>query len=72
MSTASREVVERALAEVAKTRAVRERHLALRLEMQRKAAEITNRPPVYILKKYGGHQLPLGLEGGHAVRGERH
>ncbi len=72
MRTSSEQVVERALAEVAKTQAIRERHLAQRQEMQRKAEAITSRPPVYILKKYGGQQLPLTLEGGHAARDKTH
>lgn len=72
MRPSSEQVVESALAEVAKMQAVRERHLAQRLEMQRKAAAITSRPPVYILRKYGGQQMPLRLEGGHAARDKSH
>lgn len=53
--------IENALAEVARVRAARERQLARRAEMQRRAEAITSRPPIYILKKYGGQQLSLDL-----------
>ncbi|MCX8999762.1 hypothetical protein NOF55_21895 [Rhizobiaceae bacterium BDR2-2] len=53
--------IENALAEVAKVRAARERQMAQRAEMQRRAEAIMVRPPVYILKKYGGQQLTLDL-----------
>lgn len=53
--------IENALAEVAKVRAARERQMAQRAEMQRRAEAVMNRPPLYVLKKYGGQQLSLGL-----------
>lgn len=59
--------VENALAEVARIRAARERHLALRAEMQKKVAVLISRPPEYYLKKYGGRQLSLDLEAGRTA-----
>ncbi len=53
--------IENALAEVAKVRAARERQMAQRAEMQRRAEAVMNRPPLYVLKKYGGQQLSLDL-----------
>lgn len=55
--------VENALREIAKVRAVRDMQMARRAEMQQRAAAIMNRPPAYVLKKYGGQQLSLGLDG---------
>lgn len=59
--TSTDQAIENALAEVARVRAARERQMAQRAEMQRRAEEILSRPPVYILKKYGGQQLSLDL-----------
>lgn len=61
--TSTDHAIENALAEVAKVRAARERQMAQRAEMQRRAEAITSRPPVYILKKYGGQQLAFNLAG---------
>lgn len=54
--------VENAMKEIAKVRAIRELQMTKRAEMQLRAAAIMNRPPAYILKKYGGQQLALGLD----------
>lgn len=64
--TSTDQAIENALAEVAKVRAARERQMAQRAEMQRRAEAIMTRPPVYILKKYGGQQLSLNLAGKRA------
>lgn len=62
--------VENAMKEIASIRAAREAHMVRRAEMQRKAEAVMSRPPVYILKKYGGQQLALDLEN-HGMDAER-
>ncbi len=64
--------VEKALREVAKVRAIREMQMARRAEMQKRAAAIMNRPPAYVLKKYGGQQLALGLDTGASAKPPAH
>lgn len=61
--TSTDRAIENALAEVARVRAARERQMAQRAEMQRRAEAVMNRPPIYVLKKYGGQQLSLDLAG---------
>lgn len=65
MNPSSNSVIEEALAEVAKAQAARDRNLARRAEMQRKASVIINRPSVYVLKHFGGQQLAFDLSGNH-------
>lgn len=66
--TSTDRTIENALAEVARVRAARDRLMAQRAEMQRRAEAIMTRPPVYILKKYGGAQLSLDLTGDKAEK----
>lgn len=72
MNPSSSQVIEDALAEVAKARAVRERNMARRAEMQRKAEVIINRPSIYVLKHFGGQQLAFDLAGKHQPTRGKH
>jgi hypothetical protein len=57
----TKSVIENALSEVAAIRALRERNLERRQELQRRA-EMLSAKPLYILKKHGGRQLSLKLD----------
>lgn len=57
----SESVIENALSVVAQTRALRERALERRRELQKRADTLTTKP-AYILKKYGGRQLSFKLD----------
>jgi hypothetical protein len=65
MNTAE-STIANAMQEVSKIRAARERHMAQRQEMQRKAEATMHRPPIYMLRKYGGQQLTLNIGKDHA------
>jgi len=54
-------VIERALSVVAAGKALRERNLARRAEVQRRVESVANQP-LYLLSKGGGQQLSLNLD----------
>ncbi len=54
-------VIENALSAVEQARAIRERNLERRAKIQKKLEDAA-KPPLYILKKYGGQQMSLKLD----------